>query len=93
MPSVPTISESGVKGYEVVNWHGLMGPKGLPQAIVERINGEINKSLKSKDMEERLAADGVSPAGGPPEQLTALLRRDIQRWMKVVPQAGVKATE
>jgi tripartite-type tricarboxylate transporter receptor subunit TctC len=93
LPDVQTVSESGVKGYEVINWHALIGPKGLPQPIVERLNSELNKAVKSKDMEERLAADGVSSAGGPPEQLTALIKRDIERWTKVVQQTGVKATD
>jgi tripartite-type tricarboxylate transporter receptor subunit TctC len=93
LPDVPTVTESGVKGYEVVNWHGLMGPKGLPQPIVERLNGELNKILKSKDMEDKLAADGVYAAGGPPEQMTAVLKRDIDRWIKVAKQTGVKATD
>ncbi len=93
LPDVPTVAESGVKGYEVINWHGLIGPKGLPQPIVDSINGELNKTIKSKDMEDRLAADGVSPAGGTPAQFIGLIKRDIERWTKVVQQAGVKASE
>ncbi len=91
LPDVPTLAESGVKGYDVVLWHGLVGPKGLPRPIVERVNGELNKALKAKDMEEKLAADGVSPAGGTPEQFGAIIKRDIETWAKVVKQAGVKA--
>ncbi len=91
LPDVPTVNESGLKGYDVVLWHGLVGPKGLPQAIVERVNGDLNKALKAKDMEEKLAADGVSPAGGTPQQFGAIIKRDIETWMKVVKQAGVKA--
>jgi tripartite-type tricarboxylate transporter receptor subunit TctC len=93
LPDVPTIAESGVKGYDVSNWHGVIGPKGLPQTIVDRLNGELNKALKAKDMEERLAGDGVTAAGGPPEQFVALIKRDIERWTKVVQQAGVKASD
>jgi tripartite-type tricarboxylate transporter receptor subunit TctC len=93
LPDVATITESGVKGYEVINWHGLIGPKGLPQPIVGLVNAEANKAITSKEMEDRLAADGVSAAGGPPEQLTALIKRDIERWTKVVQQTGVKATD
>jgi tripartite-type tricarboxylate transporter receptor subunit TctC len=93
LPDVPTVSESGVKGYEVINWHGLIGPKGLPQPIVQLVNTEANKAIKSKEMEDKLAADGVSAAGGPPEQLTALIKRDIERWSKVVKQTGVKASD
>jgi tripartite-type tricarboxylate transporter receptor subunit TctC len=93
LPDVPTVAESGVKGYEVINWHALIGPKGLPHGIVERLNSELNKAIKSKDMEDKLAADGVSAAGGPPEQLTSLIKRDIERWTKVVRETGVKASD
>jgi tripartite-type tricarboxylate transporter receptor subunit TctC len=91
LPDVPTVTESGVKGYEVINWHALVGPKGLAQPIVERLNGELNKALKSKEMEEKLAADGVSPAGGPPQALLDLIKKDIPRWAKVVKESGAKA--
>jgi len=91
LPDVPTIAESGVKGYDVVLWHGLVGPKGLPRAIVDRVNGDLNKALRAKDMEEKLATDGVSPAGGTPEQFGAIIKRDIDTWRKVVQMAGVKA--
>jgi len=90
LPEVPTLDESGVKGYDVVLWHGLVGPKGLPRPIVDRVNGELNKALKAKDMEEKLATDGVAPAGGTPEQFGALIKRDIDTWIKVVKQAGIK---
>lgn len=91
LPDVPTLQESGVKGYDVVLWHGLVGPKGLPRPIVERVNAELNKALKAKDMEDKLAADGVSPAGGTPEQFGSIIKRDIDTWRKVVQMAGVKA--
>jgi tripartite-type tricarboxylate transporter receptor subunit TctC len=91
LPDVPTVMESGVPGYEVVLWHGLIGPKGLPRPIVDRVNAELNKALKAKDMEEKLASDGVSSAGGTPEQFASLIKRDIEIWRKVIQTAGVKA--
>jgi tripartite-type tricarboxylate transporter receptor subunit TctC len=91
MPDIPTLAESGVKGYDVILWHGLIGPKGLPRPIVNRVNGELNKALKAKDMEEKLAADGVTAAGGTPEQFAAIIKRDIEVWRGVVQRAGVKA--
>ena len=90
LPEVPTLAESGVKGYDVVLWHGLVGPKGLPRPIVDRVNNELNKALKAKDMEDKLAVDGVTPAGGTPEQFAATIKRDIDTWRKVVQMAGVK---
>ncbi len=89
-PDVPTVAESGLAGYEVVLWHGLVGPKGLPRAIVDRINAEANQILKVKEMDTLLATDGVAAAGGTPEQFAATIRSDIERWGKVVKQAGVK---
>jgi tripartite-type tricarboxylate transporter receptor subunit TctC len=89
-PDVPTASESGLKGYEVVLWHGLIAPRNLPRPILDRVNGELNKIVKSRDIAEKLAADGVSPAGGTPEQFAALIKRDIETWRRVVQKAGVK---
>ena len=90
-PDVPTVNESGLKGYEVILWHGLIGPKALPRPIVDRVNGDLNKILKTKDMQEKLAGDGVSAAGGTPEQFATTIKRDIDTWRRVVQKAGVKA--
>jgi tripartite-type tricarboxylate transporter receptor subunit TctC len=89
-PELPTVAEAGIPGYEVILWHGLVGPKGIPKAIVDRLNGEAGQILKSKAMEDLLAADGVTPAGGTPEQFQALIKSDIERWHKVVERAGIK---
>ena len=90
-PEIPTVAEAGFKGYDVALWHGLIGPKGIPAAVVTRLNGELNKALKTKEMADRLAADGVVPAGGTPEHFAAIIRRDIETWSKVIRKAGVKA--
>ena len=89
-PDIPTVIESGLKGYEVVLWHGLIGPKGLPAPVLGRINGELNKALKTKDMEERLAIDGVAPAGGTSEQFLAEIRKGIEIWGRVMKKIGIK---
>ncbi len=89
-PDVPTIAESGVPEYEVVVWYGLAGPKGIPHAIVDRINGEAAKVLKSPEVGEQLQSDGLSPAGGTPEQFLARIKKEIEVWRKVVNDAGVK---
>jgi tripartite-type tricarboxylate transporter receptor subunit TctC len=91
LPDVPTVGESGVKGYDVELWHGLIGPKGLPRPIVERINAEANKALKVKETAEQLQSDGVAPAGGTPEQFLAVIEKEIGVWRKVAADAGVKA--
>jgi tripartite-type tricarboxylate transporter receptor subunit TctC len=89
-PSLPTIAESGVPGYEVINWLAMIGPKGLPRAVVDRLNGETNTILKQKEFGERLEASGVSPGGGTPEQLHEQIRKEIAQWRKVVDRAGIK---
>ena len=89
-PQLPTVTESGLPGYEVTNWHALIGPKAIPRAIVERLNAEMTKILGQKDMAERLQGDGVSPAGGTPEQLFAQIRKEIEQWRQVVTRAGIK---
>ena len=90
LPDLPTVAEAGVPGYEVVLWHGLVAPKGVPRPIVDRLNREANEVLKAKDMGDLLATDGVAPAGGTPEQFRALIKADIERWRGVVKQANIK---
>jgi tripartite-type tricarboxylate transporter receptor subunit TctC len=91
LPNVPTVAEAGVKGYEVILWHGLIGPKGLPRPIVERINAEASKALQLKETAAQLQNDGVAPAGGTPEQFAAQIKKEIGIWRKVATDAGVKA--
>jgi len=90
LPDLPTVAEAGVPGYEVVLWHGLIAPKGVPRPVVERLNREANDALKSKDVAELLAADGVAPAGGTSEKFQEVIRKDIERWRGIVKQAGIK---
>jgi tripartite-type tricarboxylate transporter receptor subunit TctC len=89
-PELQTIAESGVPGYEVINWQAFIGPKGISRAIVERLNTTVNQALASRDMEEKLQADGVSPAGGTPEQLHEQIRKEVDMWRKVIVQAKIK---
>ena len=89
-PNIPSVAESGVPGYDVTNWHGLIGPKGMPQSIVTRINGEVAKIIKQKDMEKQLQGDGLSADGGPPEEFQQRITREIAQWKKVVAESGIK---
>jgi tripartite-type tricarboxylate transporter receptor subunit TctC len=87
---VPTVNETGLKGYDVVVWHGLIAPANLPKPILERMNAELNRIVANKEMQDKLAADGVSAAGGTPEAFGALIRKDIDMWRRVVQKAGIK---
>jgi tripartite-type tricarboxylate transporter receptor subunit TctC len=90
LPNVPTVAESGVPGYDVTLWHGLLGPKGLPRPIVDRINAEVTKALKLKETADQLQSDGVAPAGGTPEQFLDQIKKEIGLWRKVAADAQVK---
>jgi len=74
----------------VTNWHGLVGPKGLPREIVERLNREIGEVVKGDEMKKNLTAEGLEPAGGSPERFAQILKSEMTRWAKVVQQAGIK---
>ena len=89
-PDLPTVEEVGYPGYEVTNWHGLVGPKGLPRDIVARLNKEIGEVVKGDEMKKNLVAEGLEPAGGSPERFGAILKNEMARWAKVVQQAGIK---
>jgi tripartite-type tricarboxylate transporter receptor subunit TctC len=90
LPDVPTVIESGYD-MEVNNWHGMVGPKGMPPAIVDKLNAEINSVIKDPEFVQRIAAEGLLPAGGPPERMLTLIRTEIVNWARVVKHTGLKA--
>ncbi len=90
LPQVPTIAESGYPGYDVTLWYGLIGPKGLPAHIVQRINTEVNKVLALPATPKKFQADGAEPAGGSPAEFKALIAQEIATWTQVVRQLDVK---
>lgn len=89
LPDVPTIAESGFKGFEANVWHAFIAPKGTPPSVVERLSNEVRKALASPEVKQRLAGLGaeVSPAG--PEELGALIRLERQRYGKVIRDANI----
>jgi tripartite-type tricarboxylate transporter receptor subunit TctC len=92
LPDVPTVGES-IKGYEAVLWYAAWGPKNLPKDIVTLWNTEIAKAMTTPELKERMAAEGLDPAGGPPSQLGDMLKREIPKWIRVVKEANVKSIQ
>ena len=91
-PDLPTVQESGVTGpYEVSGWYGVAGPANMPLALIERLNQDINRVLKMPDVRERMIADGTIPTGGTSAQFADLVRSDIEKWRRIIKQAGVQA--
>jgi tripartite-type tricarboxylate transporter receptor subunit TctC len=91
IPDVPTIDESGVKGYEATTWFGLMAPVKTPKDIVTRLNTEIARIQASADVRERFINEGIEPIGGTPEQFSVFIRDEIDKYAKVVKAASLKA--
>ena len=91
MPDLPTVIESGVPGYETTTWHGWLGPAGLPADIVSKLNNELARAVRSRDVLDKLADDGGEPVAGSPEQFRAHIVTEISRWRKVVREAGIRA--
>ena len=90
-PEVPSIAESGVPGYDVVAWHGLLAPKNLPAPILAQLNTAFNAGLKAPELVAKLEPTGVAPAGGTPEQFGALIRAEIPRYAKVVRDNDIRS--
>ena len=88
-PELPAIAET-VRGYEVVNWFGIVAPAGTPAAVVTRINRDLNAALASPALRERLAAQGADTVGGSPEDFGKVIRVDFAKWAKVVKQSGAR---
>ena len=89
MPNVPPVGEA-VPGYEAMQWYGLLAPAGTPGRIIERLNAEANKALGSREMKDRLAADGAEPLGSTPAEFSAFIRRELDKWGRVVEVAKIE---
>jgi tripartite-type tricarboxylate transporter receptor subunit TctC len=90
LPDVPTISESGLPGFEASSWFGVLAPAGTPAPIVARINAEVNKWLQSAEAREKLLSQGAEAAGGTPEQFAHHIHAESEKWAKVVKASGAK---
>ncbi len=89
LPDVPTIAET-LPGYDVELWFGTMAPRGTPQPVIERLNAAINKALQLPDMKKSLEDQGMAPTGGTPAKFDERIRRDYDRWLKVIKTVGIK---
>jgi len=90
LPDVPTTAEAGFPNYAVTNWHGIIGPKGIPQDIVAKLNKAVNESLRAPGMDKALSSDGLMPAGGTPVEFGELLAQETARWQALVTKRNIK---
>jgi tripartite-type tricarboxylate transporter receptor subunit TctC len=89
LPNVPTIAESGYKGFETSQWYGIIAPAGTPPAVIDRLQKEIAKSLKSKEDSKKMLEDGAILVGDTPTQFGAFIKAEQGRWAKVVEKAKI----
>jgi tripartite-type tricarboxylate transporter receptor subunit TctC len=90
LPEVLTFAEAGLPGYDASSWNGILVPAGTPRAIVERLNVELVRILKTPGVQERLAQDGALPAPSTPEEFAAFIKSEIAKWAKVVQAANIR---
>jgi tripartite-type tricarboxylate transporter receptor subunit TctC len=90
LPEVPTISESGIPGYEINQWNGLLAPPAMPAALAARLSADINEVLALPEVKARLGADGSEAVGTSPAVFAALLRAEIEKWKRLSKDAGIR---
>ena len=90
LPDVPTLDESGLKGFDAVGWNGLLAPAGTPREIVARLNAEVVRILRAADVREQLTAQGADIVGNSPDEFAAWIRGEIKKWAGVVRDSGAK---
>jgi tripartite-type tricarboxylate transporter receptor subunit TctC len=90
LPDVPTISESGLPGYDANTWGGILAPAGTPRDIVTRLNAEINKALAAEDVRAKLIAGGVEIQGGSPNEFLDYIKAELVKWGKVAKDAAIE---
>jgi len=89
-PDLPTVAESGLPGFEVINWYGVLAPARTPKPIVEKLNAEIAKIMKLPDVKERLSSVGIETLGSTPAQFAAFMTDETAKWAKVVKFSGAR---
>lgn len=90
LPTIPTVAESGLPGFEVIVWFAVLGPTGIPARITNNLNQVIVKALQTNEARERLASQGLVPGSGTPQELKIFLRSEIEKWGKIVREVGIK---
>jgi tripartite-type tricarboxylate transporter receptor subunit TctC len=90
LPNVPTVDESGVKGYESTGWYGLYGPRGMPRAIVDKLNAAVKQMVNSADVLERFTALNLTAVGSTPEEFAKFLKEDYERYVAVAKAANIQ---
>jgi tripartite-type tricarboxylate transporter receptor subunit TctC len=90
LKAVPTLEESGLKGFDAMQWYGVVGPAALPADIVNRLNGTLNTALKTPELREKLSGEALEPMPMAPDQFARFIRDEIARWSRVAKDRHIK---
>jgi tripartite-type tricarboxylate transporter receptor subunit TctC len=90
LPNLPTMGEQGFAAVEVMNWQGLIGPKGMSSELIKQLNTVCNQALQTAEVKEKILSQGNEIGGGTPEQFAALIKAEAPRWAKVVRDAKIE---
>ena len=93
LPDAPTIAEQGVPGYEASIWWGMVGPAGLPRAVVAKLNAEINAIVREPETIKWLTSQAADPLTATPDAFAAMIAADLAKWSKVAREAGLTPTQ
>jgi tripartite-type tricarboxylate transporter receptor subunit TctC len=93
LPESPTMTEAGIRGFVVTQWHGVLTPAGTPRPLVDRLYRELTNAVQQPDAVAHLDKDGTYPVGSPPSAFAALLKEEDARWRSVIRKIGVRATD
>ena len=93
LSEVPTVAENGYAGFDAIFWIALIGPRGLPEDAVRRVNAEVNAVLKEAEIAKQFAVQGATPTGGTVAELAAYMKNDTDTWRRVIKEADIKAEQ
>ena len=92
LPGVPTFDESGLPGYQADLWYGIYAPRATPGSVIASLNGEVGKILGTADVKARFTAIGIDPVSGSAAAFEAFTRAEIEKWGKLIREAGITAS-
>jgi tripartite-type tricarboxylate transporter receptor subunit TctC len=90
MPELPPFAESGVPGFDVVQWYGILAPAATPRPVIDRVHKAVAGALTQPDVIARMASEGAEPVGNTPQAFAAHIKAELAKWAAVIKQAGIK---
>jgi tripartite-type tricarboxylate transporter receptor subunit TctC len=87
---MPTLAESGIRGFEINPWFGVLGPAGLPVSVVRKLNADLVSAVRNDDMKQRLVSQGAEAIGSSPDEFAAVIKQELKQWTRITEQIGLR---